>query len=70
MHLNGKIYARFLVLVHVILQLGLSKLIEGDNDQGDEDVDEEEGEHNEEDNVEYGVLSSVPWNRTLVLIRG
>ena len=37
----------YLILVHVLCQLSLAQLIEGDNDQGHEDVDEEEGEDDE-----------------------
>ena len=47
-----KINAGLLVLVHVVLKLCLSQLVEGDNDQGNEDVDKEEGKDNEEDDVE------------------
>ena len=50
---DGEINAGFLVLVHVVLKLGLPKLVEGDDDQGNEDVDKEEGKDNEEDDVEY-----------------
>ena len=58
-----------LVLVHVVLQLGLSELVESDDDQGDEDVDEEEGEDDEEDDVEDGHLDAEPRDRTLLLVR-
>ena len=65
---NSKVDARLLVLVHVVLELRLAKLVEGDDDQGDEDVDEEERKDDEEDDVEDGMLSSVPWDWSLVLV--
>ena len=67
-NLDCKVDARLLVLVHVVLELRLAKLVEGDDDQGDEDVDEEERKYDEEDDVEDGVLSSVPWDWSLVLV--
>ena len=67
-NLDCKVDARLLVLVHVVLKLRLAKLVEGDDDQGDEDVDEEERKDDEEDDVEDGVLSSVPWDWSLVLV--
>ena len=58
-HLDGKVDARFLVLVNFpILELCLALLLEGDDDEGDEDVDEEEGEDDEEDDVEDGHLGA------------
>ena len=66
---NSKVDARLLVLVHVVLKLRLAKLVEGDDDQGDEDVDEEERKDDEEYDVENGMLSSVPWDWSLVLVR-
>ena len=68
-NLDCKVDARLLVLVHVVLQLRLAKLVEGDDDQGDKDVDEEERKDDEEDDVEDGMLSSVPWDWSLVLVR-
>ena len=67
-NLDCKVDARLLVLVHVVLKLRLAKLVEGDDDQGDEDVDEEERKDDEEYDVEDGMLSSVPWDRSLVLV--
>ena len=67
-NLDCKVDARLLVLVHVVLELRLAKLVEGDDDQGDEDVDEEERKDDEEDDVEDGMLSSVPWDWSLVLV--
>ena len=66
--LDCKINTRLLVLVHVILQLCLPELVEGDDDQGHEDVDEEEGEDNEEHNVEDALLRPVPGDGALVLV--
>ena len=57
--LNGKINTRLLIFVHIILQLSLAQLIEGDDDQGNEDVDKEEWEDNKEDNVEDGLVCTV-----------
>ena len=65
---DGEINARLLVLVHVVLKLCLAQLVEGDDDQGNKDVDEEEGKDNEEDDVKYRVFSSVPRDWPLVLI--
>ena len=67
-NLDCKVDARLLVLVHVVLELRLAKLVEGDDDQGDEDVDEEERKDDEEDDVEDGMLSSVPGDWSLVLV--
>ena len=67
--LDCKINTRLLVLVHVILQLRLPELVEGDNDQGNEDVDEEEGEDDEVDDVEDGHLGAEEGDRRLVLER-
>ncbi len=39
-----------------LLELGLALLLEGDDDQGHEDVDEEEGKDDEVNNVENGHL--------------
>ena len=59
-----------LVLVDVLRQLGLSQLVEGHDDQGDEDVDEEEGEDDEVDDVKDGDLGLEPGDGALVLVRG
>ena len=50
-NLDCKVDARLLVLVHVVLELRLPELVEGDDDEGDKDVDKEEGKDNEEDDV-------------------
>ena len=67
---DGEINARLLVLVHVVLKLCLAQLVEGDDDQGNKDVDEEEGKDNEEDNVENALLRSEPRDWTLIFISG
>ena len=52
-HLNGKVDARFLILINLpVLKLSLPLLLECDNDEGDKDVDKEEREDDEEDDVE------------------
>ena len=52
-HLNGKVDARFLILINLsVLKLSLPLLLECDNDEGDKDVDKEERENDEEDDVE------------------
>ena len=53
-----------------VLQLGLSLLLECDDDQGHEDVDEEEGEDDEVDDVEDGHLDPEERKRTLILVGG
>ena len=55
LYLDCEIDAWFLVLIHIILQLRLSQLVEGHDDQGHEDVDKEEWEHNKEHDVENGL---------------
>ena len=61
----------YLVLINLpVLQLGLPLLLEGDDDQCHEDVDEEEGEDNEEDNVEYRHLCPVERTGPFVLVCG
>ena len=60
-----------MVLINLpVLQFCLSLLLEGDDDQGHEDVDEEEGEDDEEDNVEYCHLCPVQRTGPLVLVGG
>lgn len=44
-----------LILINfTVLQLGFTLLLEGNNDQGDEDIHEEEWKHDEVDHIEYG----------------
>ena len=68
--LDCKINTRLLVLVHVILQLCLPELVEGDDDEGNEDVNKEEREDNKEDDVEDALFSPEPGYWSLVLICG
>ena len=51
------------------MKFSLALLLEGDDDQGDEDVHEEEWEDNKVDNVEDGHLDTVQLDRGLVFIR-
>ena len=50
------------------MKLSLALLLEGDDDEGDEDVDEEEGEDDEVDDVEDGHLDAVERDRSLVFV--
>ena len=68
--LDGEVNTRLLILVHVVLQLCLSELVEGDNDEGYEDVDKEERKDNEEDDIEDALLGSKPGDRALIFISG
>lgn len=54
------------VFLHHLVAL----LLEGDDDQGHKDIDEEEGEHNKVDDIEDGHLHAVPGAGTLVLEGG
>jgi len=57
-----------LILIKFLInQLILSLFLEGDDDQGNEDVDEEEWKDDEVDYVEDGHLHPVAWQRSLVL---
>ena len=64
---TGRTYAH-LVFVDVVRELRFAELVEGDDDERDEDVDEEEGEDDEVDDVEDGRLRAEPRDRTLVLV--
>ena len=66
--MDGKVDARLLILIDVVLKLSLAELIEGDDYESHKDVYEEEGEDNEEDNVEDALLCPEPRNVSLVLI--
>ena len=68
--LDGEVNTRLLILVHVVLKLCLSELVEGDNDEGYEDVDKEERKDNEEDDIEDALLGSKPGDRALIFISG
>jgi hypothetical protein len=52
-----------------VLQFRLALLLEGDDNQGNEDVDEEEREHYEVNHVEYGHFDAKVLNWTLVFVR-
>ena len=59
----------YLIFVDLtVLKLGLTLLLERDDDQGHKDIYEEEREDNEENNVEDCLLSPVPRYWTHVLI--
>jgi hypothetical protein len=53
-----------------LLELGLALLLEGDDDQGHEDVHEEEGKDDEVNNVENGHLYPGKIKGELVMNRG
>lgn len=58
----------YLVFLQAALWHGLVPLLlEGNDDQGHKDVDEEEGKDHEVDHVEDGDLYTVAWTGTLVL---
>ena len=62
--------AGLLILIDVVLQLSLAKLIEGDDDEGNKDIDKEEREDNKEDDVEDALFCPEPGYWSLVLICG
>ena len=68
--LNCKIYAGFLVLVHIVLKFSLTKLIECDDDESNKNVDKEKWEDYKEHNVEYALLRSEPRNWAFIFISG
>ena len=57
-----------LILINIICELSLSQLVEGDDNQGNEDVDKEEWKDNKVDDVVDGHLCSVPRVGTLVFV--
>ena len=68
---RGKAPCFYLVLLQAALRHGLvALLLEGDDDEGHEDVDEEEGEDHKVDHVEDGDLDAVARAWTLVLKGG
>jgi hypothetical protein len=67
--LDGKIDARFLILVHVILELSFTQFIEGDDNQSHKDVDKEKWEDDKKDYVKNGHLDTKPWLGTFIVIR-
>lgn len=61
----------YLILFQAALRQGfVSLLLEGDNDQSDEDVDEEEREDYKIDHIEDGHFYPVAWAGTLVFKGG
>ena len=61
----------YLVLVNFcFFKLRLSLLLEGDDNESDEDVDKEEREDDEVDDVKDGHLDAKEGNRSLVLESG
>ena len=58
----------YLILINVICEFSLAELVEGDNDQGNEDVDEKEWKDDKVYNVEDGHLSPVPGVGSLVFV--
>jgi hypothetical protein len=59
--INEEASSRLIFIDLRLLELGLPLLLEGDDDQGHEDVDKEEGKDDEVNNVENGHL--YPENR-------
>lgn len=52
----------YLVLINIpIIILLVSLLLEGDDDQGHKDVEEEEGEDDEVDHIVQSILNAVVW---------
>ena len=68
--MDGKVDARLLILIDVVLKLSLAELIEGDDDEGNKDVNKEEREDNKEDDVEDALFCPEPGYWPLVLICG
>ena len=68
--MDGKVDAGLLIFINIILELSLAQLIEGDDDEGNKDVDEKEREDNKEHNVEDALLCPKPRNWSLILICG
>ena len=68
--MDGKVDAGLLIFIDIILELSLAQLIEGDDDEGNKDINKEEGEDNEEDNIEDALFRPEPGYWSLVLICG
>ena len=68
--MDSKVDAGLLIFIDIILELSLAQLIEGDDDEGNKDVDEKEREDNKEHNVEYALLCPEPGNGTFIFICG
>ena len=61
----------YLILVDLtVLQFGLALLLEGDDDQGHENIDEEERKHDKVHNIKDGHLYAEILNWTLVFVCG
>ena len=60
----------YLILVNVSCELCFAQFIEGNNDQGHEDVDEKEGEDDEVDDIKNGHFNSEHGNGSFIFIRG
>lgn len=61
----------YLILLQAALRQRLvSLLLEGDDDQSDEDVDKEEREDDEVDHIEEGHFYPVAWTGTLIFKGG
>lgn len=67
---NRKPSTNLIFVDFAVLQLGLSLLLESDDNQGHEDVDEEEWKYDEVDDVENGHLYTKILYGALVLVRG
>ena len=68
--MDSKVDAGLLIFINIILELGLAQLIEGDDDEGNKDIDKEEREDNKEDDVEDALFCPEPGYWPLVLICG
>ena len=58
----------YLIFVNVSCQFSLAQLVEGNDDQSDEDVDKKEREDNEVDDVENGHFHPEHWDRAFIFI--
>ena len=59
----------YLILVNIVGELCLAQLVEGDDNEGHEDVDKEKGKDDKVDDVVNGHLGAEPGVRALVLVR-
>jgi hypothetical protein len=60
--------AGFLIFVNVPRQFSFAQLVEGNDDQSDEDVDKKEWEDNEVDDIENGHFYPEHWDRAFIFI--
>ena len=58
----------YLIFVNVPRQFSLAQLVEGNDDQSDEDVDKKEWEDNEVDDIENGHFYPEHWDRAFIFI--